>query len=128
MAANLVATDVDVTTDPAHDVDIIPCGMGRHVYASLAFGADDDSLTYPANGVPMPAPVYFGMNFPVPYKWVAFMQPVEASANIFWSYDPTVRTGAPYGTLRGIVISSGAEIATNAAVGVTALPVRVTGR
>ena len=128
MPANLVAADVVVTTDPAHDVDIIPCGMGRHVYALLTFGAEDGSKTYPIDGVPMPAPGVFGMNFPVPYKWVASMPPVGASANLSWGYDPTPRTGAPYGTLRGIVISTGAEIATNAAVGVTALPVRVTGK
>lgn len=128
MPANLVATNVVVTVDLAHDVDIIHSGMGRHVYASLAFGAADGSLTYPANGVPMPAPEFFDMNFLVPYKWVAFMQPVGASANFSWSYDPTVRTGAPYGTLRGAVISSGAEVATNAAIGVTTLPVRVTGK
>ena len=128
MPANLVAANVVITTNPAHDVDIIPCGMGRHVYALLSFGAGDGSLTYPANGIPMPAPGQFDMNFSVPYKWVAIMQPVGASANILWGYDPTVRIGAPYGTLRGIVISTGAEIATNAAVGVTALPVRVTGK
>ena len=128
MPANLVATDVAVTVDWAHDVDIIHSGMGRHVYASLAFGAGDGSLTYPANGVPMPAPGEFDMNFLVPYRWVAIRQQVEAAANILWSYDATVRTGAPYGTLRGIVISSGAEIATNAAVGVTTFPVRVTGK
>ena len=128
MPANLVATDVAVTVDWAHDVDIIHSGMGRHVYASLAFGAGDGSLTYPAYGVPMPEPGKFDMNMPVPYKWMDIMQPVAASANSAWQYDKTVRTGAPYGTLRGIVISSGAEIATNAAVGVTTLPVRVTGK
>lgn len=128
MPANLIATDVVVITDPAHDVDIIPCGMGRHVYASLAFGAGDGSKTYPANGIPMPGPGNFDMNFPVPYKWVTCMPPVVATANILWSYDRTVRIGAPYGTLRGVVISSGAEITTNAAVGATILPVRVTGK
>ena len=128
MPANLVATDIVVTVDPAHDVDIIPCGMGRHVYAILAFGAADNSLTYPANGIPMPAPGKFDMNFLVPYKWVAFMQPIAASANGVWSYDPTVRTGAPYGTLRRFIASTGAEVATNAAVAVTTLKVRVTGK
>ena len=128
MPANLVAADVVVTIDSAHDVDIIPGGMGRHAYASLTFGAADNSLTYPANGIPLPAPDYFGMNFPVPYRWIDIRQPVAAAANIIWSYDGTVRTGAPYGTLRGFVASTGAEIATNAAVAVTTLPVRVTGK
>lgn len=127
MPANLVAANVAVTVDPAHDVDIMYSGLGRHVYATLVFGAGDASLTYPAYGVPLPEPGKFGMNFPVPYKWVAIRQSVSA-AGIFWEYDATVRTGAPYGTLRGIVVSSGAEIATNAAVAVTTLPVRVTGK
>ena len=127
MAANLTASDVVVTADPRYDMDTSPDGRvgGKKIYASLAFGAGDGSLTYPQYGVPMPGPQYFGMNFPVPFRWINFRQPING---FLYTYDSTVRAGAPYGTIRIIVISSGAEVATNAAVGVTALPVEVAGK
>ena len=130
MPANLKASDVVVTADPRYDMDTSPDGRvgGKKITAILAFGANDNSLTYPANGVPLPGPQYFGMNFPVPYRWINIRQAVAAAANILWAYDATVRTGAPYGTLRAIVISSGAEVATNAAVAATTLNVEVQGK
>ena len=130
MPANLTATDVVVTADPRYDMDTSPDGRvgGKKITAILAFGANDNSLTYPANGIPMPGPQFFGMNFPVPFRWINFRQPVAASANILFAYDATVRVGAPYGTIRMIVISSGAEVATNAAVAATTLHAEVQGK
>lgn len=126
---NLIASDVVVSATPGYDVDTSPDGrIGKKIYASLAFGAADSSLTYPADGVPLPGPGFFDMNFPVPYRWIDFRQPVGATGNIFYSYDPTPRTLAPYGTIRMIVISTGAEVATNAPVLVTTLGVVVTGK
>ena len=126
MSANLTASDVIVSATPGYDVDTSPDGrIGKHIYASLAFGAGDNSLTYPAYGVPLPDPGKFGMNLPVPYRWVDFRYPVNG---FLYTYDATPRTGAPYGTIRIIVASNGVEVATNAAVGVTDLAVRVTGK
>jgi hypothetical protein len=129
MPRNLIASDVVVTATPGYDVDTSPDGrVGRKIFATLVFGAGDASLTYPANGIPLPGPQYFYMNFPVPYRWIDFLTPVGATANILYCYDPTPRTGAPYGTIRMVVISSGAEVATNEAVAVTTLHAKVQGK
>jgi hypothetical protein len=127
MPANLTANDVVVSADPRYDMDTSPDGRvgSKKIYASLAFGAGDGSKTYPAYGVPMPGPQFFGMNFPVPFRWINVCQPING---FLYTYDATVRIGAPYGTMRIIVISSGAEVATNATVGVTTLPVEVAGK
>ena len=129
MSANLTADDVAVTVDIAQDISVEAGGRAgeNKVYAVLAFGKDNGDLTYPANGVPLPEPGFFAMNRKVPLKWMNLRQQVLASANTLWVYDDTVRTGAPYGTLRGVVISSGAELATNATVVATTLGAEVLG-
>jgi hypothetical protein len=52
--ADLVAADVTVTVE-----DRFIKGKERHSYVKIAFG--NGTLTYPANGVPMPAASSFGM-------------------------------------------------------------------
>ena len=120
--ADLAATDITVTITPGYDLDTSPDGrIGKRAYATLAFG--DGALTYPTNGIPLPAPGKFGMNMLVPYRWINIRQPVSDAG---WTYDATVRTGAPYGTLRAVVLSTGVEMA--GAVAATSLAVEVTGK
>lgn len=124
MPADLTAADITVTVDPAKDIDTSPSGMvgDKWVYPTLAFG--DGAKTYPTYGVPLPSPDYFKMNFPVPYRWMNIQQPVNG---YLYTYDPTVRTGAPYGTIRIIVISTGAELG-HVAVAAVSLNVEVLGK
>lgn len=122
--ADLAASDITVTIDRNTDIEGTVQGrVGSHwAFANLAFG--DASLTYPTNGIPMPPPEKFMMNFLVPYKWVE-VPPVAGSA-ILWTYDKTARTGAPYGTLRGTNTTTGSEI--SGAVAATSLNVKVLGK
>lgn len=119
---DLTAANITVTITPGYDLDTSPDGrIGKRAYATLAFG--DAALTYPTNGIPMPAPGAFGMNLLVPYRWVDIRQP---AANAIWTYDATVRSGAPYGTLRAIIPTTGNEM--TGAVAATSLAVEVTGK
>ena len=107
--ADLTASNITVNMTSGYDKDTSPDGrVGEIAYATMTFG--NGVLTYPANGIPMPAPGQFGKNRLVPYRWVDFRKPVLATVNLDYRYDPTVRTGAPYGTLRIIVLSTGAEL------------------
>lgn len=117
--ADLTASDITVTIDSGFDIDTSP-DKWKRAYALLEFG--DSALTYPTYGIPMPAPGAFGMNFKVPYKWVDIRQPLDGN---MWVYDGTARTGAPYGTLRAAVLSTGAELAAPPAL--TQLYVEITG-
>ncbi|MFA5381973.1 MAG: hypothetical protein WC356_02320 [Candidatus Micrarchaeia archaeon] len=99
MPRALIASDVVVACTPS-DINIFENGFGREAYASLTFGAGDGSLTYPTNGVPAPAPGNFGMNMPVPYRWMDIRQPGDGYD---YRYDSTARAAdpvAPYGTIR----------------------------
>ncbi len=122
---DLQASDITVSMDPGYDVDTAPDGrVGMIAYATLAFG--DGSKTYPAGGIPMPGPGYFYKNRPVPYRWVDFRKPVLATANLDYRYDPTVTANAPYGAIRIIILSTGAELG-HVAVAATTLGAKVQG-
>lgn len=118
--ADLTASDITVSIDPGFDIDTSP-DKWKRAYATLSFG--DGVLTYPTYGVPMPAPGAFGMNFKVPYTWVNIRQTLGVNR---WTYDATVRTGAPYGTLRACDTSTGVEL--SGALAATGMSIEVLGK
>ena len=123
--ADLAASNITVAMIPGYDVDTAPDGrVGQIAYATLTFG--NGVLTYPAGGIPMPAPGKFNKNRLVPYRWVDFRKPIAATANVDYRYDPTVTPNAPYGAIRIIILSTGAELG-HVAVAATILGAKVQG-
>lgn len=118
--ADLTAANITVTISAGFDIDTSP-DKWKRAYATLSFG--DGVLTYPTNGIPMPAPGAFGMNFLTPYKWVNIRHNIGVN---LWTYDETARTGAPYGTLRANDTSTGVEM--SGAVAATGLDIEVVGK
>lgn len=103
---DLAYTDIDVTVDMGHDCEKTVDGrMGdKWTRAKLTFG--NGILTYPTGGIPLPAPNMFKMNSLGPYPWVHVR---GACDGYQYEYDDTVRTHAPYGTIRKRALASGTE-------------------
>jgi hypothetical protein len=104
-----------------------PSWGGKIVFCSFQFG--DGTTIYPTNGIPIPDPGQFKFNYSVPPQWIEFMPSVNtgSAANKYrYIFDPTVRTGAPYGTLRIIDTTTGTEF--SGAVPATTLNAMVWGK
>ncbi|CAO0823785.1 hypothetical protein DFAR_3900011 [Desulfarculales bacterium] len=117
--ADIVQADV-VVTQTNDDEDYT--GQRTNIMRpSIAFG--NASLTYPTYGIPLPDLSKFRLKSHI--KRLRIQEPIDA---YIYRYDPTVRAAnpvAPYGTIRMIVISSGAEF--SGAIPVTVLPLEIVG-
>lgn len=114
--SDLTQTDV-VVSQGADDEDYTGQRYNR-MMPSITFG--NASLTYPTNGIPLPDIAKFRLKFLI--KRLYFQQPVGSYEYV---YDPTVRVGAPYGTIRIYARANGAEF--SGAVAATTLLLDITG-
>ena len=89
---DLVQADVLVTLDPLDCYN--PPGMLNVSFPSIAFG--DSSKTYPTYGIPVPDMGLLG-KFEKAIKRIIITPPADGYK---YGWDKTVRTGAPFGTIR----------------------------
>jgi hypothetical protein len=118
MSANLTAANVAVALD-LRDMDYSAQALTKS-YPTITFGAADSSLTYPANGVPLPDMKLFGMK-----KFIKRLRIDSPPDGYKYAYDKA------HSTIRIFQCAASAapmvELATNAPVLVTNLDLEVLG-
>jgi hypothetical protein len=101
--ADITQTDVKVTQGPKDESPGLCQNGDSLMRPSIAFG--NATLDYPTYGIPVPDIAQFRLKFGITRIAVYPREFTHA-----WFYDKTVRTGAPYGTLRGYALNGGAEM------------------
>lgn len=109
--ADIVQANV-VVTQTSDDEDYSGQRYNR-MFPQIAFG--NGALTYPANGIPLPDISQFRLKRNI--KRLYIQQPPDGYE---YRYDPTVRVGAPYGTIR--IFQGGAVVASTVAAASAGTP------